>query len=175
MTRTDNRLTLALALSLAVHLLPLLPALLVDRPPPPVEPPPLQARLLPPPVEVPPLIMPEAETPPPPAARKPPPVVAKAGPASRPRTWQEEVRRQFRQQQQRGDFYPAEAIARGLQGEVLVLLMLGTDGSVAAARVEQGSGHPLLDQAALQAVRALRSLPADTPRETLLPVRFVLQ
>lgn len=174
MTRTDNRLTLALALSLAVHLLPLLPALLTERPAPPVTPPPLQARLLPPPIEVPPLIMPEAE-PPPPAARKPPPVVAKAGPASRPRTWQEEVRRQFGQQQQRGDFYPAEAIARGLQGEVLVFLMLGIDGSVAAARVEQGSGHPLLDQAALQAVRALRSLPADAPRETLLPVRFVLQ
>jgi protein TonB len=173
MIRTDTRLTLALALSLAVHLLPVLPALLAERPAVPVEPPPLLASLRPPPVDVPPLVMPEAE-PPRPAVRQPPPVVAKASPAGRPRSWQEEVRRQFGQQQQRGEFYPAEAIARGLQGEVVVLLMLGTDGSVAAARVEQGSGHRLLDDAALNAVRALRSLPADAPRETLLPVRFRL-
>lgn len=172
MTRTDHRLTLALALSLAVHLLPLLPALLADRPTPPAESPPLQASLRPTPVESPPLVMPEAE--PRPAASKPPPVITRASPGARPRKWQEEVRRQFGQQQQLGEFYPAEAIARDLQGEVLVLMMLGTDGSVIAARVEQGSGHPLLDQAALRAVRALRSLPADAPRETLLPVRFRL-
>lgn len=173
MTRTGKRLTLALALSLAVHLLPVLPSLLTEHSSPPPLPPPLQASLRPPPVEVPPLLMPEAE-PPRPAVRQPPPVVAKASPAGRPRSWQEEVRRQFRQQQQRGEFYPAEAIARGLQGEVVVLLILGTDGSVVAARVEQGSGHRLLDDAALNAVRALRSLPADAPRQTLLPVRFRL-
>jgi protein TonB len=173
MIRTDTRLTLALALSLAVHLLPVLPSLLAERPAAPVVPPPLQASLRPPPVAAPPLIMPETE-PPRPAVRQAPPVVAKTGPASRPRSWQEEVRRQFGQQQQRGDFYPAEAIARGLQGEVVVLLLLGPDGSVVAARVEQGSGHRLLDDAALNAVRSLRSLPADAPRETLLPVRFRL-
>lgn len=173
MTRTDNRLALALALSLAVHLLPLLPALLEVRPAEPAPPPPLQASLRPPLLESPPLLMPEAESPPP-AAERPLPVSTKASPGGRPRSWQEEVRRQFGQQQRRGDFYPAEAIARGLQGEVVILLMLGTDGSVVAARVEQGSGHPLLDQAAVQAVRALRSLPADAPRETLLPVRFRL-
>lgn len=173
MTRTDNRLTLALALSLAVHLLPLLPALLTERPAPPATPPPLQARLSPPPIEAPPLIMPEAEAPPP-AAEKPPPVITKASPKSRPRNWQDEVRRQFTKQLQRGDYYPLEAISRGLEGDVLVLLIIGTDGNVVAARLEQGSGHTLLDQAALQNVRALRSLPADAPREVLLPVTFRL-
>jgi protein TonB len=174
MTRTDYRLTLALALSLAVHLLPVLPSLLTDRPPPPSQPPPpLQASLRPPPVEMPPLVMPEAE-PPAPAAEKPPPAMTKASAKSRPRNWQEEVRRQFSKQLQRGDYYPLEAVSRGLEGDVLVLLIIDTDGNVAAARLEQGSGHPLLDQAALQNVRALRSLPADAPREVLLPVTFRL-
>jgi len=171
MTRTDKRLTLALALSLAVHLLPVLPALLAESPPPPVETLPLQASLRPPPIEAPPLVMPEAE-PPPPAVDKPP--SPKAAAKGRPRNWQEEVRRQFSKQLQRGDYYPLEAINRGLQGDVLVLLIIDTDGNVAAARLEQGSGHPLLDQAALQNVRALRSLPADAPREVLLPVTFRL-
>lgn len=177
MTRTDRRLLLALTLSLALHLLPLLPAWLAGRPAKAAATPPLQAMLrpLPPPAplaEQPPLSMPETATPP--SARRQPPARERK-PGAQPRTWQEEVRRQLSQQQRRGEFYPPEAIARGLQGEVLVLLMLAPDGSVAAARVEQGSGHPLLDQAALRAVRALRSLPADAPRETLLPVRFVLQ
>ena len=177
MTRTDNQLTLALALSLAIHLLPMLPALLTASPAPPAARQPLQASLRPPPlgapIETPPLLMPETELPRP-AAHTPPPVRAKASAAGRAGSWQEEVRRQFGQQQQRGAFYPVEAIARGLQGEVVVLLMLGTDGSVVAARIEQGSGHRLLDDAALNAVRSLRSLPADAPRETLLPVRFRL-
>ncbi len=176
MTRTDCRLAPALLLSLLVHLLPFLSGLLP--PPPAVAPslPPLQARLQAPPPPAPvPLALPE----PAPAASAPPaqprPKKAEPPPASAAPDWQREIRRQFGEQQRRGDFYPAEAIARGLQGEVLVLLLLAPDGSVAAARVEQGSGHRLLDDAALQAVRALRSLPADAPRETLIPVRFRLR
>lgn len=176
MTRTDYRLAPALLLSLLVHLLSFLPGL----PPPsskPPTPPPLLARLqAPPPVpEVVPLTLPEpppAVTPPPAKPRPPKPAPS---PAAAAPDWQREIRRQFGEQQQRGEFYPAEAIARGLQGEVLVLLLLAPDGSVMAARIEQGSGHGLLDDAALRAVRALRSLPADAPRETLIPVRFRLR
>ena len=58
---------------------------------------------------------------------------------------------------------------------MLVLIIIDEDGRVTAARVEQGSGHRLLDDAALRAVRSLRSLPADAPREALLPVRFRLR
>jgi protein TonB len=54
------------------------------------------------------------------------------------------------------------------------LLIIDENGEVSAARVEQGSGYRILDDAALRAVRSLRSLPANTPRETLLPVRFRL-
>jgi len=168
------RLLSALLLSLLVHTLTFAPNLLPapGREPPP---PPLQARLqAPPPApEVVPLTLPEQ-----PPGASPPPIKsrsAKTAPSPTAAGWQQEIRRQFSEQQRRGEFYPAEAIARGLQGEALVLLLLAPDGSVAAARIEQSSGHDLLDDAALRAVRALRALPADAPRETLLPVRFRLR
>jgi len=58
---------------------------------------------------------------------------------------------------------------------VLVLLVLDGNGQVGAARIEQSSGYPILDDAALRAVRSLQSLPADAPRQALLPVRFRLR
>ncbi|MBI2276801.1 MAG: TonB family protein [Dechloromonas sp.] len=182
MSRPHFRLALALIASALFHLAPLIGELLAPTAaplPPPPPPPPLTAQLRPPPAPQPPLMLPEP--PPPkgaaPKAAEPKPVNSQAKPkATRgtPSSWQEEVRKQFRQQDERGLFYPAEAIARGLEGEVLVLLILDETGHAVAARVEQGSGHPLLDNAALRAARALRSLPADAPRETLIPVRFRL-
>jgi protein TonB len=71
--------------------------------------------------------------------------------------------------------YPAEAIERGLQGEALVLLFLDASGNAIAARLETSSGHALLDDAAVQAARSLRSLPHSAPREALVPVRFRLR
>ena len=71
--------------------------------------------------------------------------------------------------------YPLEAVARGLEGDVLVRVILDDTGNVVASRVESSSGHALLDDAALQAVRGLRGLPDNMPRETLLPVRFRLR
>ena len=85
------------------------------------------------------------------------------------------VAEQLRQRDAEGLFYPAEAIAQGLQGEVQVLMILDPSGQVSAARVEQSSGHPLLDAAALRAVRSLRSLPADAPRQVVQAVRFRLR
>ena len=90
-------------------------------------------------------------------------------------SWTQSVVRQFAAQQREGLFYPEAAIRQGLEGEPLVLLVLDETGSVIAARIEQSSGHAILDQAALRAVRALRSIPADAPREVLLPVRFRLR
>lgn len=71
--------------------------------------------------------------------------------------------------------YPVEAIERGLQGEALVLLFLDESGNAVAARLEESSGHPLLDDAAVRAARTLRALPSSAPREALLPVRFRLR
>lgn len=132
--------------------------------PPPADP-------LPPP---PPLTLPEQPKPPPvkplPEKRKPPEKPVKA-----PKTWTQAVKQHLKKLDDAGQFYPQEAIARGLEGEVLVLIVIDENGHVSGARVEQGSGHRILDDAALRAVRSLRSLPADAPREALLPVRFRLR
>jgi periplasmic protein TonB len=178
MIRTDYRLALALTLSLFFHALPFLDELLSRPPAKPSAPPPLQVSLKAPPTAQPQWIAPpprqQAE-----AVKQPPRLVepTKKSPyTTKPTpTWTDEVRRQFRKQHEHGDFYPVEAITQGLEGEVLVFAVIDSEGRVAAARVEQGSGFAILDQAALRAVRSLRSLPADAPRETLLPVRFRLK
>jgi periplasmic protein TonB len=85
-----------------------------------------------------------------------------------------EAARKAAEQVARELLYPAEAIARGQEGEALVLLFLDEAGNAIAARVESSSGHALLDAAAVRAARTLRSLPGSAPREALLPVRFRL-
>ncbi len=175
-TRNEFRLLLALAASLLLHVLPFVAHLITPaRPPPPSRPLAVTLREppaipLPPP---PPLILPE----PPPAPAKPPPPrpEKREKPPVTAKTWTQAVRQHLKKLDDSGQFYPEEAIARGLEGEVLVLIIISEDGQVTAARVEQGSGHRILDDAALRAVRSLRSLPADAPREALLPVRFRLR
>ena len=71
-------------------------------------------------------------------------------------------------------FYPPQAIAQGLEGEVILLLILGEDGRLQSASVARSSGHSMLDQAALDAARHLGALPGN-PRQTLFPVNFRLQ
>ncbi|MBL8484145.1 MAG: TonB family protein [Rhodocyclaceae bacterium] len=71
--------------------------------------------------------------------------------------------------------YPLQAIEQGLEGDVVVRIFLDESGTVIAARVEQSSGHALLDEAAVTAARALRTAAAAEPRDTLLPVRFRLR
>jgi protein TonB len=176
-TRNETRLLLALAASLLLHVLPFVAHLITpSHPPPPSrplavtlrEPPPIP---LPPP---PPLILPEQPAAPPAKPPRPRPEKREKTPVTA-KTWTQAVRQHLKKLDDSGQFYPEEAIARGLEGEVLVLIIISEDGQVTAARVEQGSGHRILDDAALRAVRSLRSLPADAPREALLPVRFRLR
>jgi protein TonB len=140
---------------------------------------------LPVPAAQPELVMPE-DTPPAaapavkPAARpvekrltRPPSAVARA-PAGVGELSGEAARR-AREQIARELLYPLEAIERGLEGEVLVMLFLDEAGNAIAARVEASSGHKLLDDAAVRAARTLKSLPASAPREALVPVRFRLR
>lgn len=70
--------------------------------------------------------------------------------------------------------YPPEAVAQGLEGEVILLLVLNSVGSIESAEVARSSGHPLLDRAALAAARQIGALPGN-PRQTLLPITFRLQ
>lgn len=72
-------------------------------------------------------------------------------------------------------FYPPEAVARGLEGEVRLLLTLDPAGNVLDAEVASSSGHAILDQAAVKAAYAMRRLPGAGLREMILPVVFKLQ
>ena len=72
-------------------------------------------------------------------------------------------------------FYPPEAVARGLEGEVRLLLTLDGDGAIRDAQVAAGSGHRILDEAAVKAAFAMGRLPGAGAREVLLPVVFRLR
>lgn len=69
--------------------------------------------------------------------------------------------------------YPSEALRRGLEGEVVILVELGEGGRILGAEIASGSGHAVLDDAAVRAVLRLGTLGASTAHRTiLLPVRF---
>ena len=104
-----------------------------------------------------------------------PPEARRAGSAPGARELGDDAARKAGEQIARQLFYPPEAIAKGLEGETLVLLFLDEAGNAIAARVEASSGHAVLDEAAVRAARTLRSLPASAPREALVPVRFRLR
>ncbi len=71
-------------------------------------------------------------------------------------------------------FYPPQAVAQGLEGDVILLLTLSENGQLISASIARSSGHALLDQAALDAARHIGALPGN-PRQTLFPVNFRLQ
>lgn len=172
--RPGFRLAASLLASLAMHGVTVLPGIDIGKSSRPAAPPPLTAELRPPPAtaaEAPPLRL--AEPPPKPAAPTPAKKVAPSKPPA-PADWTQTIRQHLKRLDAAGQFYPAEAIARGLQGEATVLIVLDETGKVVAARIEASSGHAILDDAALRAVRSLASLPAEAPRQVLLPVRFRL-
>jgi protein TonB len=69
--------------------------------------------------------------------------------------------------------YPADALQRGLEGEVVILVELGAEGRILDASIATGSGHRSLDDAAVRAVKKLGTLgPSSAHKTILLPVRF---
>ncbi len=85
------------------------------------------------------------------------------------------VREQAQRQLNRHVFYPPEAVAQGLEGEVKLRLLLDPAGRVIEAAIMSGSGHRILDQAALDAARQIGRIDAGGTRELLLPVSFRLE
>ena len=180
-----RRLTLALALSLALHGAALLPDFLKRLPAAPPRPP-LQALLRLPPVPEPPPAepllkntldeetVPEAIEPPPPPpkpvepARKPEP---KAAPKNAQKRDLQIAQRKLSEQQ----FYPPEAIARNIEGEVRLIIRLAENGAVVDVDIAASSGHAILDNAAIRAAYAMGSLAGVTSRELILPVVFRLE
>jgi periplasmic protein TonB len=75
--------------------------------------------------------------------------------------------------------YPIQARRRGLQGVVMLEALIDTSGGVADLRLSSSSGHSILDQAALEAVRGWRFTPGTVSgrRKQMwvnVPVRFAL-
>jgi protein TonB len=56
--------------------------------------------------------------------------------------------------------YPAAALRLGWRGTVHLILAIDASGRVQSANVKRSSGHALLDEAALTAVRTWRYSPA---------------
>jgi len=56
--------------------------------------------------------------------------------------------------------YPPEALARGIEGKVMVQVRIAADGSVLDTQVHQSSGSKILDESALKDVRGMKFYPA---------------
>ncbi|MEE8452613.1 MAG: energy transducer TonB [Thermoguttaceae bacterium] len=75
--------------------------------------------------------------------------------------------------------YPAHAVRERLEGTTLLRIRITAEGNVAELEVISTSGHPILDAAAVSAVRTWSFLPATSnghPAATTvrLPIRFAL-
>ena len=159
-------LQLALLSSLALHVLLIIaPVWLAMRPPPPPAPG-IAARLLPAPV---PEALAQAVSTEVSSADATP-----APPSAAPRRLQGAALRRAQAALSKHLFYPPQAVAQGLEGDVILLLSLTESGQLVSATIARSSGHPILDQAAIDAARHIGTLPGN-PRQTLFPVNFRLQ
>lgn len=76
----------------------------------------------------------------------------------------------------RPPIYPSEAARHGQQGTVVVLIHVSPMGLAAGAQVMRGSGYPMLDKAALDAVLTWRFRPAIRDGRAIpfdMPMEFV--
>ena len=175
------RLIIAFALSLAFHGSLLLPELIKRLPVAPPRPA-LQASLRLPPMPSPvlqpaePLLkdtiaqddaIPVEEPPPPP----PSPTPAKQ---STKDTLKRDVQI-ARKKLSKTQFYPPEAIAQNIEGDVRLIIKLSDTGAVDDVIVASSSGHAILDNAAIKAAYAMGKLTGVTSRELILPVIFRLE
>jgi len=171
-----SSLILALALSLALHASLLLPQAFKHGTPPP--PPALQARLRMP-VEQPeasaePLLkdtMASAEE----AVKAPPPkvLVRRSQPEARA-TARRDVQAAQRKLSEHL-YYPPDAVARGIEGEVRLILTVSESGRIRDVHVGVSSGHAILDNAAVRAAWAMGRVDWAHSGELILPVIFRLE
>ncbi len=57
--------------------------------------------------------------------------------------------------------YPEEAIKRNLHGEVLLKILIDTNGDVSVVKLEKSSGYKILDTATINYTKRLKFLPAE--------------
>lgn len=76
--------------------------------------------------------------------------------------------------------YPADALAAGVEGRVVLRTRVEADGTVSAVSVHESSGVASMDESALVTVRRWRFVPARSggvavPIEVAVPVRFEMR
>ncbi len=109
-------------------------------------------------VEVPPPTLVPMDPPQPPVATPPVPVTMPQAPRSNPAAeggYQARARALIN----RNKNYPEEALQMSMTGSVVVVYVIDRGGHLIRAEVDRSSGHSLLDQAALRAVRQTRFEP----------------
>lgn len=111
--------------------------------------------------------------PPPPRPTAARPVATESATAARaaPRRQVEAAQRRLSQHL----YYPPEAVARGIEGEVRLILKLSDEGSIVDVQLAASSGHAILDQAAVKAAYAMGRVNWTQSRELILPVVFRLE
>jgi len=72
-------------------------------------------------------------------------------------------------------FYPPEAVERGIEGDVWLLLKLSPDGDIVEVGIATSSGHPILDNAAIRAAYAMGRQTGARTRELIVPAYFRLE
>ncbi|GAB6081367.1 hypothetical protein JCM30471_02810 [Desulfuromonas carbonis] len=75
--------------------------------------------------------------------------------------------------------YPRQAREQGWAGSVWLQIRIGSSGGVETVHLEQSSGYPLLDEAAIEAVRNWKFEPARQAGQAIattvrVPIRFRL-
>jgi protein TonB len=77
--------------------------------------------------------------------------------------------------------YPRNALARHIEGTVMVHFVMDRDGKVLSSRITRTSGHEVLDHAVetmLERAQPLPKMPADMPQEQLslvVPIQFFMR
>jgi protein TonB len=76
--------------------------------------------------------------------------------------------------------YPQQARKRGFHGTVILKVLVGKDGRVGDLQVQESSGHDILDQIALEAVRSWAFTPGHRGEEPVemwvrVPIQFELK
>lgn len=179
------RLIIALALSFALHGGLFLPDLIKRSPVAPPRPA-LQALLRLPPVPETPPAEPllkntlDEEVAPEKPAIEPPPIPSPKPAPAKAKERAVQVLREVQVAQRKLNehlFYPPEAVARGLEGEVRLIVKIGADGAIDDVSIAASSGHSILDNAAIKAAYAMGKLGGSggNPHELILPVIFQLQ
>ncbi len=72
-------------------------------------------------------------------------------------------------------FYPPQAVAQGIEGDVWLILRLADDGQILDVKVATSSGSALLDNAAIRAAYAMGKQTGASSNELIVPVSFRLE